>query len=144
VGFCQIPITALTDRFGYRANAATGAAMIAAGFTMLPFGHGPAYLCLSTVVWTVGELLLMPQQFALVTRRAEAGRSGHYLGLYAALWGGGRVLLAPLVGTQLYAHLGGNGLWYCVGVAGALAVFIQQHAVRALLAPRSEFQPVAA
>ncbi|MBV8659239.1 MAG: MFS transporter [Burkholderiales bacterium] len=144
VGFCQIPITALTDRFGYRANAATGAAMIAAGFAMLPFGHGPLYLCISTAVWTIGELLLMPQQFALVTQRAETGRSGHYIGLYAAIWGGGRGLLAPLVGTQLYAHFGGNGLWYCVGLAGALAVFIQQRAVRALLDTPRESLPAMA
>jgi MFS family permease len=133
VGFLQIPLTVWTERLGYRINAALGAAMIAAGFALLPFGHGAAWLTLTTVVWTAGELMLMPQQQALVMHRAAEGRSGHYFGLYAAVWGG-RGLLAPLIGTQVYTHLGGDVLWYGCGLAGLVAILMQQRAIRSLLA----------
>lgn len=133
VGFFQIPLTVWTERFGYRINAGLGAAMISGGFALLPFGHGAAWLTLTTVIWTAGELLLMPQQQALVMHRAATGRSGHYFGLYNAVWGG-RSLLAPLVGTQIYAHWGGNAVWYACGVAGLLAIAIQQQAIGRMLA----------
>ncbi|MDK2122914.1 MFS transporter [Parachitinimonas caeni] len=135
VGLLQIPLTVWTDRFGYRLNAMLGAAMLTGGFFLLPFGRGALYLTLTTLIWTTGELLLMPQQQALVMRRAETGRSGHYFGLYAAVWGG-RGFLAPAIGTQIYAHFGGNAVWYACGVAGILAIGLQQRAFSGLLGRR--------
>ncbi len=128
VGFLQIPLTVWTERLGYRVNAALGGAMLTGGFALLPFGHSALWLTLTTVVWTLGELMLMPPQQALVMRRASAGRSGHYFGLYAAVWGG-RGMLAPLVGTQVYVHGGADMVWYVCGVAGLVALLIQQRAI---------------
>jgi predicted MFS family arabinose efflux permease len=132
VGFLQIPVTVWTERLGYRVNAALGGAMIAGGFALLPFGRSAWWLTLTTLVWTLGELMLMPPQQALVMRRASAGRSGHYFGLYAAVWGG-RGMLAPLVGTQIYVHAGANAVWYACGAAGLLAIAIQQRAIARVL-----------
>ena len=133
VGFLQIPLTVWTERLGYRVNAALGGAMLAGGFALLPLGHSALWLTLTTVVWTLGELMLMPPQQALVMRRASAGRSGHYFGLYAAVWGG-RGMLAPLVGTQVYVHGGADMVWYVCGVAGLVALLIQQRAIDRVLA----------
>ncbi|WP_374355936.1 MFS transporter [Chitinimonas sp.] len=135
VGLLQIPLTVWTESWGYRLNAALGGAMITAGFALLPFGSGPRWLTATTLIWTLGELLLMPQQQALVMRRAATGRSGHYFGLYAAVWGG-RGLLAPLFGTQIYALAGGNMLWYACGALGLVALLVQQGAIRSVLAPQ--------
>lgn len=134
VGLLQIPVTVWTERLGYRTNAALGGAMIAGGFALLPFGHGVLWLTFTTVVWTLGELMLMPPQQALVMRRAAVGRSGHYFGLYAAVWGG-RGMLAPLIGTQIYVNVGADAVWYACGAAGLLAIAIQQRAITRVLAP---------
>jgi MFS family permease len=56
------------------------------------------------VLWTIGEILTIPQQMAFVSDWAPPEARGRYLGLYGATWSLA-VVLNPFLTLPLYARL---------------------------------------
>ncbi|WP_223516431.1 MFS transporter [Pseudomonas sp. GL-B-19] len=106
----QIPLSHWAERGGARRQLLAGSLLLACGLGMLPLGSGMLFVCLSTVVWTVGEILFMPTLNVLVMQRAQAGKSGQYFGLFTMCWSAS-VLLSPTLGGQLYGYFGGHSVW---------------------------------
>jgi hypothetical protein len=89
----------------------------AVGFTLLALGlagyavaHSLTAHLAATVVWSVGDLLLMGRAYAVVASLAPPGGTGRYLAVYGISWGIAGIV-APLAGTQLLQHAGTVGLW---------------------------------
>lgn len=115
----QIPLSHLSETWGSRRQLLAGAVLLACGLGMLPWGNDALYACLSTIIWTLGEILFLPTLNVLVMQRAQAGRSGLYFGAFSMCWSMS-VLISPTLGGQLYGHLGGHSVW----ISGAtLALF---------------------
>ncbi|SDU14597.1 MFS transporter [Pseudomonas mandelii] len=113
----QIPISHWSERWSARWRLLAGSILLACGLGMLPLGAGVFYLCLSTAIWTLGEILFMPTLNVMVMKRAQAGKSGHYFGLFSMCWSAS-VLLSPTLGGQLYGHFGGHSVWLgCAALA---------------------------
>ncbi|MHC8301795.1 MFS transporter [Pseudomonas sp. ZS1P83] len=115
----QIPLSHWSERWGARRQLMAGSVLLACGLGMLPFGSGLLYVCLSTVIWTLGEALFMPPLNVLVMQHAQAGKSGQYFGLFFMCWSAS-ALLSPALGGQLYGHFGGHSVWLA---SAALAMF---------------------
>ncbi|WP_323742420.1 MFS transporter [Nocardioides islandensis] len=75
----------------------------------------PAYVA-STVVWSIGDLLLMGRAYTLVAAIAPEGGSGAYLAVYGTSWGFAAIL-APVLGTQLLASTGPLVTWLLMAMA---------------------------
>lgn len=125
----QIPLTRATEHWGERGQLALGAVLLAIGLGMLPFGvqWGFAYVCLSTAIWTIGEILFMPTMSVLVMLRAEGRKSGHYFGLYGVCWSVS-MLISPVFSSQIYSHFGGHSVWFACAVLAILAVPLMDRA----------------
>jgi len=106
----QIPLTHWGERWGLRRQLLAGCVLLAVGLGMLPFGSGLFYVCLSTVIWTLGEAFFMPPMNVLVMRHAQDGKSGQYFGLFFMSWSAS-ALLSPVLSGQLYGHFGGHSVW---------------------------------
>ncbi|QNM97732.1 MFS transporter [Chitinimonas koreensis] len=132
VGLLQLPLTAWSQRFGLGRQMLWGCALMVAGLGCLPLAGGVAGVILSTAVWTLGEMLWMPSVGVLVMQRAEGRRSGHYFGLYSAMWSLS-TLCSPLVASQIYARHGGDAVWWTVLAAGLPAMLLLQRAVGQML-----------
>ena len=118
------PFTAMT----------TGYVVLAVGL----LGNGlattlPGFV-LATVVWSVGDLLLLGHAYAVVAALAPDGARGRYLAGYGISWGVAGVVAPPL-GTQLLAHAGPGGTWCAVAVAAAALAALQPSLRRLVASP---------
>ncbi|WP_247616662.1 hypothetical protein [Streptomyces sp. MK37H] len=107
---------------------AAGYALVALGLAGYAVAHGLAGLLMSTVVWSLGDLLLMGRIHAVVADLAPPGGTGRYLAVHGISWGIAGVA-APLVGTQLLERAGGTALWVTMA-----AISLALAAVQPLLA----------
>jgi predicted MFS family arabinose efflux permease len=99
--------------------AAIGGILIGGGLAMLPLGPPLAFAILATVVWTFGEMLLLPIATVIVSHRGDDENTGGYMGTYMVTFGAAFVV-APWAGTWVYEHLGPVVLWSSIGVLGLL------------------------
>lgn len=106
----QIPLSHCGERWGSRRQMLAGSLLLAGGLGMLPFGSGLVFVCLSTVIWTLGEALFMPPLNVLAMQFAQSGKSGQYFGLFFMSWSAS-ALLSPVLSGQLYGNFGGHSVW---------------------------------
>ncbi len=99
---------------------ALGALTIGAGFGLHLFAATPLAYAAAVVVWTLGEMAVLPVSNALTADLAPAELRGRYMGAYSMSFGAA-VCVAPVAGTWLLETLGRTGLWAACFVAGALA-----------------------
>ncbi len=69
----------------------------------------PLFLA-AIVVWTIGEMLSVPQQMAFLADWAPVPARGQYLSLFQATWSLG-MALNPALMLPLYSWLGPRGFW---------------------------------
>ena len=125
----QIPLSHWSEQWGVRRQLLAGSVLLAGGLGMLPLGSGVFYVCLSTVIWTLGEALFMPPLNVLVMQHAQAGKSGQYFGLFFMCWSAS-VLISPAFGGQLYGHFGGHSVWLASAAMALLSIPLFYQATR--------------
>lgn len=100
--------------------AAWGALFVGGGLVLIPVGP-PVWIALvSTVIWTIGEMLTLPMTTVVVSQRANAASQGSYMGAYMVTFSIGLVL-APVLGSRLYEFVSPVAVWLAAGAAGLLA-----------------------
>ncbi len=100
-----------------------GAILLGGGFGLMPLGHSTAFIALTVVVWTFGEMLTLPFLTTLVSLRAPSSEQGRFQGLFAMAYSMG-VVVGPSVGPRLFASYGGGVLWTFVTALGLLAAVL--------------------
>ncbi|WP_329577145.1 MFS transporter [Kitasatospora sp. NBC_01250] len=121
-----------------RLAALPAPAALALGYLLLAGGLAgyaaartlPGYLA-ATVVWSLGDLLMMGRSYAVVVDLAPAEARGRYLAVYGTSWGVATVA-APILGTQLLAHGGVTCLWSVLAAGCLLLAAVQPLLGRAL------------
>lgn len=99
---------------------AWGSLLMCIGMSALVLGHGFWFAAAAVGVWTLGEMLAMPQAMAFVAAYAGPGDRGRYMGAYSTAVSGSFVL-ASLFGGWCYGidhHL----VWYLGMVVGVVAL----------------------
>lgn len=90
--------------------AALGMLLAGVGFAGIGLVMHWAAFLVAMVLWTVGEILTVPQQMAFVSDWAPPEARGRYLGVYGATWSLG-VALNPLIALPLHARLPEAAFW---------------------------------
>lgn len=102
-------------------SMALGYAVLALGLAGTAVSTDLSGFVVSTVVWSVGDLILLGHTWSIVSDLAPAGATARYLAVFGLSWGLAAVV-APLLGTQLLAAGGPVLLWSVSAIlAGALA-----------------------
>ncbi|EZP33070.1 MFS transporter [Pseudomonas sp. RIT288] len=127
----QIPLSHCGERWGTRRQMLAGSLLLAGGLGMLPFGSGLAFVCLSTVIWTLGEALFMPPLNVLAMQFAQRGKSGQYFGLFFMSWSAS-ALLSPVLSGQLYGNFGGHSVWLASAALVLMSIPLTWQATRPL------------
>jgi len=117
-------------RFDRSRVLSLGACLMGMGFGLNAVATGPALFALGVVVWTVGEIFVLPTANAVVADIALPHMRGRYQGAYGLSFGVAG-FFAPLIGTFVLQHAGSRTLWL-----GCLAVGLIVAAGHVALAPR--------
>ena len=96
-----------------------GVVLFCGGLALLPFGRGFSYVVVTVAIWSLGEMLAFPMVTTAIANRAPEESRGAYMGLLNLAFAAGFVV-APLVGTWTYQHLGARTLWLACGGVGLL------------------------
>jgi predicted MFS family arabinose efflux permease len=135
IATCEMVLVHWAERFRPLRLVGLGALLICAGFGLLALRGPLAWLLLALVVWTVGEMLALPQLNTLVAARAGPGRHGRYIGAYSMAFALA-FAVAPAAGTWALGRFGPRALWLGLGALGpllwALALMLER---RGALAP---------
>lgn len=103
---------------------ALGALLMGLGFGMNRFATGPWMYALASVVWTLGEIAVLPIANAVVADVALPAMRGRYQGAYGLSWGIAG-FAAPLIGTGVMQRFGAHTLWWACLVTGVVVALGQ-------------------
>lgn len=87
-----------------------GSLCYAAGFGLTGLVRTKAALLGTVVVWTFGEMILLPAMADAVATLSPPERRGEYMGLYSTTFAAG-LALGPWLGVLAYARLGPAAVW---------------------------------
>ncbi|MCX4649261.1 MULTISPECIES: MFS transporter [unclassified Streptomyces] len=106
-----------------------GHLLLALGLGGYALAHTLVGYLAATVVWSVGDLLLVGRVYAVVAELAPTDGKGRYLAVYGTSWGIAGIT-APVMGTQLIEYAGPAGLWSAMALACLLLAVLQPAVVR--------------
>jgi predicted MFS family arabinose efflux permease len=143
--FLEVPFNLATRHWPHRRTLVLGSILCALGFGLLALANGIWTVAATTVVWTVGEMLLFPGMADYLTAIAPERRRGEYMGL-AQMMMGLAFTLGPWGGLQILARLGGRALWIVMGAFGLASAALLSRVVRpspTFPAPTASDSPIA-
>jgi predicted MFS family arabinose efflux permease len=102
---CEPAVTEATESWPSWAVLGTGALLIGAGNAALGLARGAPSLYATVLIWTVGEMLLLPTLSTFATAISPGERLGQYMGAYQLAFGIG-FGFGPWAGTWVYSRAG--------------------------------------
>ena len=108
--FLEVPLNLAMSRWPHRYSLSLGSALVAVGFGSLAFARSLPAVILTIVVWTFGEMVLLPAMSSFVAEISPSGSRGVYMGLYTMAFNFA-IVVGPPLGTALLEHGGGRLLW---------------------------------
>lgn len=98
----QVPLTRLVERYSLFSRIAAGAALMAVGELGFAFSATWSWFVAAMIVFTLGEILIVPAEYAQIDQISPANMRGTYygaqsvsmLGSFLGPWAGGIVLHA--------------------------------------------------
>lgn len=120
----EVPINHATARWTHARTLSLGAALFAFGFGAYGLGSTRAHILLATVIWTFGEMILMPAMTAYVSEISPEDRRGEYMGLYMMGFSLA-FMVGPWAGLFALERWGATALWgLCFAIGGvSVALF---------------------
>jgi MFS family permease len=136
VVLCELPLTVITKRHPPRRMMALGFLLIGLGFASNVLVRTLPLLALTTILFTLGEMISMPVAAAYVADLAPAHQRGLYLGTYGLTWSLAFVC-GPSLGLLVFSASPVT-LWLSCGILGLVAagtVLVDPRARPALPSP---------
>jgi predicted MFS family arabinose efflux permease len=118
--FLEVPLNLAMSRWPHRYSLSLGSALVAVGFGSLAFARSLPAVILTIVVWTFGEMVLLPGMSSFVADISPPASRGAYMGLYTMAFNFA-IVVGPPLGTALLEHGGGRLLWLTMLALGLLS-----------------------
>jgi MFS family permease len=119
----EVPLNTAMAHWPHRRALTLGALLYAVGFGAFGVVTSPAGIFAAVVVWTFGEMILLPASAAYAAEIAPPGRRGEYMGLYTMSFSIS-FALAGFLGANLLQRSGPHALWGAVFASGCFAALL--------------------
>jgi MFS family permease len=124
----EVPLNSAMAHWSHRRTLTLGALLYAVGFGsyalvgIAPFGK-TAGVFAAVVIWTFGEMIMMPGSSAYAAEIAPPERRGEYMGLYTMSFNVG-FSVGPLLGASLLGRWGPSVAWGAAFVSGSISALM--------------------
>jgi MFS family permease len=119
----EVPLNTAMANWSHRRALPVGALLYAVGFGSFALVTRPAQISASVVIWTFGEMILLPGSSAYAAEIAPPGRRGEYMGLYTMSFSIA-FSTGPFLGAELLQRWGPHGLWGAAFVSGCISALM--------------------
>ena len=119
----EVPLNTVMASWPHRLTLPVGALLTGAGFGAMALASTFWGVAVTVVIWTFGEILLIPSSAACVADLAPPGRRGEYMGLYTMSFSMA-FSMASLAGTATLERFGPTILWGGAFAVGALSAVL--------------------
>lgn len=119
----EVPLNGAMSEWPHRRALALGALLTGLGFGGVGLVHSAIGLAAMVVVWTFGEMILLPGSSAFAAESAPPERRGEYLGIYSMSFSGA-FAVAPWLGARTMEIWSPRVLWAAAAGCGALSAFL--------------------
>jgi MFS family permease len=116
VGICEMVLVHRIGHWNQMRTIAWGSLLICLGFGILPFGYGFWYAAVGVLIYTLGEMLMMPAAMVHASGLSNEASRGRYVGVYTT-----GVSLAFVLGPLFFSWIFGfdhNLGWYLTSLIG--------------------------
>ncbi|HLX12446.1 MAG TPA: MFS transporter, partial [Bacteroidota bacterium] len=114
----EVPLNDAMSHLPHRTTLMYGALLVAAGFGALQFAKDILGVALTIIIWTFGEMILLPTSSAYAAELSPERKRGVYMGFYQMTFSLA-LISSPLFGTWIFEHYGASVLY-----TGALGIGI--------------------
>lgn len=116
------PITSLTNKLKPVVNMAIAAFTYVVGFGMLYFINDIWLFVVSTIIWTIGEILVVTNASVYIANHSPINQRGRFSSIFSIISGAGYAVGPMLMGKFITSH-GIRNVWIVVFLA-SLAAFV--------------------
>jgi MFS family permease len=127
----EVPLNTAMAHWTHRQTLMLGAFLYAVGFGsyalvgIVPFGK-TAGVFAAVVLWTFGEMILMPGSSAYAAEIAPPGRRGEYMGLYTMSFNIA-FAVGPWLGASMLGKWGASTVWGAAFVSGCVSTLMMNY-----------------
>lgn len=119
----EVPLNSAMAHWSHRRSLTLGAILYAIGFGSFALVSRTQGVAAATVIWTFGEMILLPASAAYAAEIATAGRRGEYMGLYTMSFSIA-FSMGPWMGAEILQRWGAQALWGTAFVSGCVSAFL--------------------
>jgi MFS family permease len=119
----EVPLNTAMAHWSHRRTLMLGTFLYAVGFGSYAVVTGPAGVFVGVVIWTFGEMVLMPGSSAYAAEIAPSERRGEYMGLYTMSFSIA-FSLGPFLGAELLQRWGSHVLWATAFASGIISTIL--------------------
>jgi MFS family permease len=119
----EVPLNTAMAHWSHRRTLMLGALLYAVGFGSYAIVTGPAGVFAGVVIWTFGEMILMPGSSAYAAEIAPPERRGEYMGLYTMSFSIA-FSLGPFLGAEILQRWGSHVLWTTAFASGIISTIL--------------------
>jgi MFS family permease len=119
----EVPLNMAMSNWSHRHALALGAILVGTGFGAMVFVDGVFGAVATVVIWTFGEMILLPASAAYVSDIAPPAQSGAYMGLYTMGFSLA-FAIGPWLGTQIMETFGASTVWVGTFACGCITAIM--------------------
>jgi MFS family permease len=118
----ELPLTLVSQRFGFERSMTLGYVLTGIGFGGNAFATTMPGLIGCLLIWSLGEMLTMPIAVAQIADLAPTHMRGRYMGAFGFTWASA-LILGPIIGTNLFRY-NPAALWLACAVSAFGAALV--------------------
>jgi MFS family permease len=119
----EVPLNIAMARWPHHRALALGSFLFGLGFGAMSLVSDLVGVVLTVVVWSFGEMILLPGAANYMAEIAPTHRRGMYMGLFQMTFSFS-FAISGWVGTSTLEHFGGQVLWGATFVAGCVSALL--------------------